>query len=66
MKGKLFKRLATIVGIFLLLVLAKPMLSRFSEYYFKSPTIFILILVGIVVLVYVIVFFKEIFFKRKS
>ena len=66
MKGKLFKRISIVAGVVLLLILFKPMLGRVSEYYFKSPTIFIMAIIGIVVLVYIIVFFKEIFFKRKS
>jgi len=37
-----------------------------NEYYSQFPTVMIFGIVGIIILVYLIVFFKEIFFRRKG
>jgi|GEM_PF-4990167 len=37
-----------------------------SKYYFNSPTYAILAIVGMIILTYLIVFFKEIFLRKKK
>ena len=37
-----------------------------SKYYFDSPTYAILAIVGLIVLTYLVVFFKEIFLRKKK
>ena len=37
-----------------------------SRYYFNSPTYAILAIVGLIVLTYLVVFFKEIFLRRRK
>ncbi|HET7000186.1 MAG TPA: hypothetical protein VFI33_02710 [Puia sp.] len=37
-----------------------------SKYYFNSPTYTILAIVGMIVLTYLVVFFKEIFLRKKK
>ena len=37
-----------------------------SKYYFNSPTYAILAIVGMIVLTYLVVFFKEIFLRKKK
>jgi hypothetical protein len=66
MQGSLFKKIATVIVFVLLIVFSRPIFRLLSKYYLKSPTILILALVGIIVLIYVIVFFKEIFLRRRG
>jgi hypothetical protein len=51
-------------GIVVLLLLAGYQII--SRYYFTTPTYAILAVVGLVILTYLVVFFKEIFLGRKK
>jgi CBS domain containing-hemolysin-like protein len=66
MQVRILKRIGIVAGIILIAVLARPIFNVIANYYLKSPSIVITIFVGIIVMVYLIVFFKEIFLKRKE
>ena len=66
MKGNKFKGMWKVVVVVILIALAKPIFNVIGKYYLKSPTIVIIAFIGIIALIYLIVFFKEIFLTRKS
>jgi membrane protease YdiL (CAAX protease family) len=66
MNGRLFKGIALVVGILLIVIWFKPLFGRISEYYLQKPTVAILAVIGIIAVIYLVVFFKEIFFRGKS
>jgi hypothetical protein len=66
MQVKILKRIGIVAGIVLIAVLARPAFNGIANYYLRSPSIVITIFVGMIVVVYLIVFFKEIFLKRKE
>ena len=66
MKGNILNGIWKVVVVVLLIAFLKPIFNWVSDYYFKRPTIVILAFVGIIILIYIIVFFKEIFLKHKS
>jgi len=49
--------------VIILLLIGYRIISR---YYFNSPTYAILAIVGLIVLTYLVVFFKEIFLRRRK
>jgi hypothetical protein len=65
-KNTSYRKLLKVVAIILAIILFVGFFNKFSEYYFRRPTIAILLFIGGIVLLYLIVFFKEIFLRGKS
>jgi hypothetical protein len=66
MKIIVYRRVLKIAVIILGIVLFATFFNKISDYYFKRPTIVILLFVAVIILIYAGVFFKEIFLNRKS
>jgi hypothetical protein len=66
MRSISYRRILKIVSIILVITVFAIFFDKISDYYFKRPTIVILAVVGIIILIYLIVFFKEIFLRHKT
>ncbi len=66
MKAITYRKVLKTVIVILAIILFATCFNVISDYYFKRPTITILIFIAAIVLLYCIVFFKEIFLTRKS
>jgi hypothetical protein len=66
MKGISYRRVLKVVAIILVITIFATYFDKISDYYFKRPTIVILLFVAAIILIYIAVFFKEIFLRRKS
>ena len=66
MKRNILSGMWKVVLVVLLITFFKPIFNFVGDFYLKRPTFAILAFVALIVLIYVIVFFKEIFFRHKS
>lgn len=66
MKSVSYRRVLKIVSIIFVVTLFAIFFNKISDYYFKRPTVVILVVVGIIILIYLFVFFKEIFLRSRS
>jgi hypothetical protein len=66
MQGKKFRRVLKVVAVVLVFVLSATVFNKVGDYYLKRPTIVIILFISAIILIYIIVFFKEIFLRRRS
>jgi hypothetical protein len=66
MKANSYRRVLKIVIIILAITLFATNFNTISDFYLKRPTIAILLFIASIIFIYLIVFFKEIFFRQKS